>query len=202
MFISFEGIEGTGKSTQVHLVGNRLKEDGYGVITTVEPGGTEIGRSIREILLNTNFKEMASLTELLLYNAERVQHLEELIIPALKSGKIILTDRFSDSTIAYQGYGRKIDINILEEIDRIATNCIKPDLTILFDLGVREGLKRNRGMNKLDRLELEDIMFHERVRNGFIELSRKEPERFEVINASKPISDVTDIVFKIIKGRL
>ncbi len=198
MFISFEGIEGSGKTTQLRLVGEYLKREGIDVLITAEPGGTIIGEEIRDILLNTEFKHMTQLTELLLYNASRSQHIEEVILPVLKGNKMVLTDRFSDSTIAYQGYGRGIDLDIIMKIDRIATMGLKPDLTILFDLDVREGLMRNRGINKVDRFELEDVMFHEKVRNGFLELSKIEPERFKIIDATMSVNEITITILKII----
>ncbi len=201
MFISFEGIEGTGKTTQVRLVGDHLQRQGYDVIATVEPGGTAIGEKIREILLDVSFRKMTSLTELLLYNAARAQHLEEVILPALREKKIVLTDRFSDSTIAYQGYGRGIDMDTIVEMDRIASKGVKPGLTILFDLDVREGLNRNLGINKVDRLESEDIVFHEKVRKGFMELSEREPERFKIVDASMPLPDVTEAILGTIRKR-
>ncbi len=202
MFISLEGIEGTGKTTQIRLVADRLRREGYKVVTTVEPGGTRIGERVRDILLDIRHKNMVPVAELLLYNAARAQHLVEVILPSLKEGKIVLTDRFSDSTIAYQGYGRGIDLKILYETDGVATMGIKPDLTLLFDLDVEEGLKRNMGINKVDRLELEDVTFHEKVRAGFIELSRKEPERFEIIDASMPVTIITEIVLEAVKKRV
>ncbi len=202
MFISLEGIEGTGKTTQIRLVADRLRREGYKVVTTVEPGGTRIGERVRDILLDIRHKNMVPVAELLLYSAARAQHLVEVILPALKEGKIVLTDRFSDSTIAYQGYGRGIDLKILYETDGVATMGIKPDLTLLFDLDVEEGLKRNMGINKVDRLELEDVTFHEKVRAGFIELSRKEPERFEIIDASMPVTIITEIVLEAVKKRV
>lgn len=219
IFISFEGIEGTGKSTQAKLLHERLMSEGYEVVLTQEPGGTEIGRKIRKILLHLDHKEMSLLTELLLYNADRAQHIHEAIIPALSEGKIVITDRFSDSTIAYQGYGRGIDINLLKSLDRIATEGLKPHLTILFDLEVETGLMRNRGIkktdrladidtfqlsfhwgvNKIDRLELEDVRFHKRVRKGYLRLAAMEPERIKLIKASKGIEEIHREIVRIVE---
>ncbi|MBI3592125.1 MAG: dTMP kinase, partial [Nitrospirae bacterium] len=167
IFISFEGIEGTGKTTQARLLSERLSAEGHEVLLTQEPGGTVIGNRIREILLLPEHKEMSYMTELLLYNAARAQHLSEKIWPSINEGKIVITDRFTDSTIAYQGYARGIDISLIRSIDSIATGGISPDLTLLFDLDVETGLARNRGANKVDRLELEDIEFHRKVRAGY-----------------------------------
>jgi dTMP kinase len=198
IFISFEGIEGTGKSTQAKLLQQSLPGLGYEVILTEEPGGTLISLRIREILLSVDHTNMKPLTELLLYNAARAQHIEEVILPALNRGAVVITDRFTDSTFAYQGYGRNIDLNLLESIDKIATNGLRPDITILLDLDVETGLKRNRRINKTDRLELEDVEFHERVRKGYHELAAKEPERIKVLDASVGIEELKIIIARII----
>jgi len=141
---------------------------------------------------------MKPLTELLLYNAARAQHIEEVILPALNRGAVVITDRFTDSTFAYQGYGRGIDLNLLESIDKIATNGLRPDITVLLDLDVETGLKRNRRINKTDRLELEDVEFHKRVRKGYHELAAKEPERIKVLDASGGIEELKIVIARII----
>ncbi|MFZ6006909.1 MAG: dTMP kinase [Nitrospirota bacterium] len=202
IFISLEGIEGTGKTTQARLLSERLVEKGYEVILTQEPGGTVIGNRIREILLHVDHREMSYMVELLLYNADRAQHLNEKILPAVNDGKIVITDRFTDSTIAYQGYGRGIDIELLKSIDLIATGGIRPDLTILFDLDVETGLKRNKGINKVDRLELEDIEFHKKVREGYLKIAEAETERIKIVDASLPLKDVSEKVWEIVRWRL
>jgi dTMP kinase len=188
VFITLEGIEGTGKSTQVKLLSDALRDKGYSVIQTEEPGGTAISVKIRELLLSLESQGIQPVTELLLYNASRVQHVQEVIMPAMQRGDIVIADRFSDSTVAYQGYGRGIPLEIIESIDRIATGGLKPDVTILIDLDVRTGLTRNREANKIDRLEREDISFHERVRKGFLTLAEQEKERFVKIDGSADIS--------------
>jgi dTMP kinase len=198
IFISFEGIEGTGKSTQAKLLQQGLLGLGHEVILTEEPGGTLISLRVREILLSVDHTNMKPITELLLYNAARAQHIEEVILPALNRGAVVITDRFTDSTFAYQGYGRGIDLNLLESIDKIATNGLRPDMTILLDLDVETGLKRNRRINKTDRLELEDVEFHKRVRKGYHELAAKEPERIKVLDASGGIEELNIVIANMI----
>ncbi len=202
MFISFEGIEGTGKSTQAGLLADHLKEKGYRVIQTMEPGGTRISLKIRELLLSVESKEMDHVAELLLYNAARVQHIKEIIGPALERGDIVITDRFSDSTVAYQGYARGIDLQLIDSLDMIATKKLRPDITILFDIDVRTGLARNKKLGKNDRIELEDISFHEKVRKGFLQIAAREPGRIKVVDCSESLDGVRQKVVKIISDFL
>src|SRR5271157_3134758 len=201
-FLSFEGIDGTGKTTQARLLSDRLAGEGHEVVLTFEPGGTVIGSRIREILLLPEHGEMSAITELLLYNAARAQHLAEKIVPAIKEGKIVITDRFSDSTVAYQCCGRGLDRALIMSLDRLATGGLRPDLTLLFDLDVEEGLERNRGANKTDRLELEDIVFHRRVREGYLEIAKADPDRVSIVDASLPADEVHARVWEIVKERL
>jgi len=198
IFISFEGIEGSGKTIQARLLDEFLRKKGYTVVLTEEPGGTQIGLRIRELLLSAEHQEMTSVTELMLYNASRAQLIKEVILPSIKRGAIVITDRFNDSTVAYQGYGRGIDLNLIDSIDRIVTAGLKPDITILLDLDVEVGLKRNRGIHKADRLELEDKAFHKKVRNGYLEIAAKEPERIKLIDASKSIEEIHSKIVSII----
>ncbi len=202
VFLSFEGIEGTGKTTQARLLSERLAAEGHDVVLTFEPGGTVIGSRIREILLLPDHLEMSAITELLLYNAARAQHLAEKIVPAIKEGKIIITDRFSDSTTAYQCYARGIDMALIMSLDRLATGGLKPDLTILFDLDAEAGLARNRGANKTDRIELEDIAFHRRVREGYLAIAKAEPERVKIVDAALPAAEVQARVWEIVSKKL
>lgn len=202
LFISFEGIEGTGKTTQAQLLSARLSARGHRTVLTHEPGGTVIGDRVREILLLPEHREMSSTTELLLYNAARAQHLAELILPALERGDAVITDRFADSTVAYQGYARGIDLTLITSLDGIATGGTRPELTILFDLDVETGLRRNRDINKVDRLELETIEFHRRVREGFLEIARAEPGRVKVVDASLPPEAVAERVWEIVQTKL
>lgn len=201
-FISLEGIEGTGKSTQAKLLAHYLKKQGCKVLLTEEPGGTAISRSIRKVLLSTENDSMEPITELLLYNAARTQLLKEKILPAIQKGFIVITDRFSDSTRAYQGYARGIDLRLIESLDKAATSGIKPDLTILLDLDVKTGLMRNKHINKVDRLELEDVKFHQKVRRGFLKLASKEPKRIKTVNASKSIKEIHNEIIGIVEKGL
>jgi len=198
LFISFEGIEGTGKTMQSKLLSEHLVKKGYSVILTEEPGGTRIGLRIRDVLLSIENRGITPVTELLLYNASRAQHVEEVILPALTKGCIIITDRFTDSTVAYQGYGRGIDLQIIDSLERIATEGVKPDITLLLDLDVEAGLLRNKGINKTDRLELEDVEFHKRVRNGYLRIAAKDPERIELIDASESIEEIQGKIINIV----
>ncbi len=190
IFISIEGIEGTGKSTQATLLAKYLKEKGYEVAQTAEPGGTRISLRIRELLLSPESTDMEPMTELLLYNAARVQHIKEIVMPALLRGEVVITDRFSDSTMAYQGYGRGIGLDLIDSLDAVATGRLRPHLTILLDIDVETGLMRNREIQKRDRLELEDITFHEKVRKGFLGMAAKEQDRIRLVDCSGDIQAV------------
>jgi dTMP kinase len=199
-FITFEGIEGCGKSTQVKLAGDYLTERRIPFIATEEPGGTHIGRRVREMLLNKapyDSARMHAETELLLFFAARAQHVREVIRPSLKEGKVVLCDRFSDATIAYQGFGRGLDISLIRLINDFSSGGLKPDFTLLFDLPVEMGLKRamerissNKGMPAEDRFEGEALAFHSRVREGYLSLARIEPDRFQIVDASKDIEAI------------
>lgn len=202
IFISLEGIEGTGKSTQTELLAEYLRSKGYGVTKTAEPGGTRISLKIRDLLLSTDSTDMDPFTELLLYNAARVQHIKEIIMPALLRGDVVVTDRFSDSTTAYQGYGRGIDLKLIDALDAVATNRLRPHLTVLLDIDVETGLARNRKIQKYDRLELEEVSFHERVRKGFISIAAKEQERVKLIDCSGGIGAVQKKIIGIVKAFL
>jgi len=189
-FITFEGIEGSGKSTQIALLANYLTAHGKSVTLTREPGGTSIGDQVRKILLNPENAALDPRAELLLYAAGRAQHLAELIAPDRAAGRIVLCDRFSDATLAYQGYGRGLDLGLINSLDRIVTGGIRPDLTILLDIDAATGLARARGRNSRGGLEAEahfeneHLSFHERVRQGYLDLARQEPDRFRIVDAS------------------
>ncbi|MEW6109096.1 MAG: dTMP kinase [Nitrospirota bacterium] len=205
VFISLEGIEGTGKSTQATLLSEYLEDNGFRVVRTEEPGGTPISLKIRELLLSLDSRGMDPVTELLLYNAARIQHIKEVIEPALEKGYIVISDRFSDSTVAYQGYGRGIDLELIDSIDMISTGRLRPDITILLDIDVEKGLQRNMEINKNDRLELEDINFHKNVRKGFINIAAKEPDRVKLIDCSDSIevvhTKIVDIIDEFLEKR-
>ena len=197
-FLSFEGIEGSGKSTQTKLLADYLSDRGHKVINTVEPGGTNIGIKIRKLLLAPG-NHMDPLTELLLYYSSRAQLVREVIYPAILNDTVVVTDRFTDSTFAYQGYARGIDPAIIDSLNEIVVPDIKPYLTFLLDLDVEEGLSRNRNAQKEDRFELETIEFHNRVRNGFFQIAKAEPERIKIIDASRSTEDVSREIVKIME---
>lgn len=200
-FITFEGIEGSGKSTQAKILAKKLEKIGYKVYLTFEPGDTEFGQELRKILLSPSLK-ITPLSELLLYFADRIQHLEEKIIPYMEQGFIVISDRFTDSTVAYQGYGRGIDLELIYGLNRDLLKNFKADLTVLLDLPVEIGLERNRKIQKNDKFEFETLSFHNRVRHGFLEIASKEKERFIIINATKSTEEVAQEVFDKIKIKL
>jgi dTMP kinase len=189
LFITFEGPEGSGKTTQVRLLAAWLTAAGHDVVTTREPGGTRIGDGIRSLLLDPAHVEMRPETEILLFSAARAQIVGQVIRPHLARGGVVLCDRFADSTLAYQGYGRQLDLGMLRQITAFATGALIPDLTICLDLPVERGLLRKRGGDQAEwnRMEQEQIAFHERVRHGFLALAAAEPARWLVLDALQPI---------------
>ncbi|MDO8281941.1 MAG: dTMP kinase [Thermodesulfovibrionia bacterium] len=197
-FISFEGTEGSGKSTQASLLAEHLRKQGHDVILTAEPGGTRIGQKIRKLLLEPE-NHMDPLTELLLYYADRAQHIREVIDPALEKGSFVITDRFADSTVAYQGFARGVDLNIINPLNQMVVGHSKPSLTFILDIDVEEGLRRNRQAQKEDRFELEAIEFHNRVRSGYLEIAEDEPERVRVIDASSGQEDIRMKIIEIVE---
>jgi len=207
-FITFEGIEGSGKSTQIALLANYLTDKGVRHVLTREPGGTLIGDQIRKILLDPANRALDSAAELLLYAASRAQHLREIIIPALADGANVLCDRFSDATLAYQGYGRGLDVEMIRALDRIVTAGMRPELTLLFDIEAASGIARARGRNNSRgleaeaRFENEELVFHERVRQGYLALVAQEPERIQVVDASSSAEAIQAKVRKIVDERL
>jgi len=189
-FVTFEGIEGAGKTTQVTRLAERLRQRGHRVITTREPGGTEVGRQLRAILLRPAEQPMASRTELLLYAADRAQHLDQVVLPALGRGDVVLCDRYLDATLAYQGHGRGIAAEEILELHRRAPLDLRPQRTVLIDLETSMGLSRARDRDhgetarREGRFEAEELAFHERVRRGYLELARVEPARFRVVDGA------------------
>ena len=188
-FITFEGIEGSGKSTQALLLANALREKGYDVLLTREPGGPAISEAIRKILLDPEYYEMLPETEMLLYMASRSQHTGQWILPALKEGKVVISDRYYDSTIAYQGAARDLDYKIIETITHFATYNTDPMLTFLIDLPVEVGRKRIQS-RKLDRLELETIEFHQKVREQYLFIASKYAFRYDVISGDDMVDTI------------
>lgn len=195
LFITFEGPDGSGKSTQISLTVEYLRQKGLNVLCTREPGGTSIGDQVRSVLHDVANTEMAAQTEVLLYSASRAQLVQQVILPHLRLGGVVLCDRYADSTYAYQGYGRQLDFYTLRLITRFATQALKPDITIYLDLDVEEGLKRKVAansagqgeLNRMDRLALE---FHQRVRAGYLEMAQAEPERWLVVDATASVEKV------------
>ena len=204
LFITFEGGEGSGKSTALRIIAERLEKEGIPFILTREPGGTPISEEIREVILDKKNTAMDPRTEALLYAASRRQHLVEKVWPALKEGKLVLCDRYLDSSLAYQGGARNLGIDAVLNINLFATEETYPDLTLLFDIEPKLGLERiaaNKG-REVNRLDLEKISFHEGVRNTFHELAKRYPERYVVVDASKSIDEVVDSAYKAIKERM
>lgn len=195
LFITFEGADGSGKTTQLNNIKNFLEEKGFDVVITREPGSLELGQKIRNILLHYD-GVVADRCEIFLFLADRAQHVETFIKPAIAEGKIVLCDRHTDSTIAYQGYGRGQDIKLLKELNLIAVNGLKPDLTMLFDVSTETAQERV-GSEK-DRMESAGIEFHRKVRQGYLELYKEEPDRIKLINANNSIETVFEDAKNII----
>lgn len=206
MFITFEGVEGAGKSTQVNFLNEYLNEKGFKTLITRQPGGSDLGMQIRNLILNPELEDKPSdLAEMFLYLADRSHHVEKTILPALKEKIIVISDRYIDSHIAYQGYARGFDLNELKYLNNVASKGLQPDITFLFDLDPVVGLNRVRfGRNQevLDRIESEKIEFHEKVRNGFLSLANENTNRIKVIDAGlKPEiikNQIIDLISKLI----
>lgn len=198
MFITFEGPEGSGKSSQLPLLAAYLENRGYETVSTREPGGTRIGNQVREILMRMDNTELHPRTEILLFQAARAQLVEELILPSLEQGKVILCDRYGDSTLAYQGYGHGLDLERLKMILDFATGGLKPDLTILLDVDVPVGLKRKKAKEEWNRMDAFELSFHERVRKGYHQLAHQDPVRWRVVDASQPQQKVQDDIRQIV----
>lgn len=204
LFISFEGVEGSGKTSQIQRLKKYLTQKGIPCKVTREPGGCPIGEKVRKILLNPDHREMVPATELFLYEAARAQHVKEVLKPFLKETGIILCDRFCDATLAYQGYGRRIDLKWIERLNRLSSQGIKPDITFLLDcpsdVGLNRALQRNRTLKQEieERFEREEIQFHRRVRKGYLAIARKEPHRVKVIDTREGEEKVFEKIRKIV----
>jgi len=195
LFITFEGPEGSGKTTQIELLSEYLEEKGYPVLATREPGGTSIGDQIRAILLDPQNTEMLPASEALLFSAARAQIVKQVIRPHLARGGLVLCDRYADSTLAYQGYGHGLDLETLHTITALATGGLKPDLTIYLDIDIEEGLQRKltaheAGQAEWNRLDQQEAAFHRRVREGYLQMAAREPDRWLIIDATKPVEAI------------
>ena len=201
-FITFEGIDGSGKSTQLRMLASELRVRGFDVLTTCEPGGTPLGRRLREVFLETE-ETVAPLAELLLFAADRAQHVNFLVEPALENGKIVISDRYSDATAAYQGAGRGFDEQSINQVIRLATGGLKPDLTLFFDISVNEAISRTNsrsdgGGEQKNRMDSETVEFYERVRKAYLQIAENEPERFCVVDASGAIDEIKTKVLELV----
>jgi len=201
-FITFEGIDGSGKTTQLGMLADKLRSDGFDVLTTLEPGGTLLGKRLRAVFLETE-EPVAPLAELLLFAADRAQHVEFLIKPALADGKIIISDRYADATFAYQGAGRGFSEATVNQVIELATGDLKPDLTVFFDLPIEDALlrttNRSTGGDRKNRMDKETAEFYERVRRAYLTIAEREPERFLVIDAKGATDEVHQRVLEIVR---
>ena len=200
-FITFEGSEGSGKSTQSRLLCDYLRARRVHFVYTREPGGTRVGEKVRKILLNPANYSIIDRCELLLYLSSRAQLVSEIIKPALSKGKIVISDRFSDATLAYQGYGGGLDIGLIKRLNNFVTENIRPDLTLFLDIGVKKGLARSLRSRRADRIEERPISYHQRVKRGYLELARSSPERIKVIKAGKDINKTQREIRKIVEEK-
>lgn len=202
LFITLEGIEGCGKSTQAKLLGEYLRSRGHVTVETREPGGTPLAEKIRSVLLDRTDEPVAAETEAFLVFAARRQHVAQVIEPALARGAIVLCDRFSDSTLAYQGYARGLNVPLLERLNRLATHAVTPHLTLLFDLPVATGLARRRSASETNRLDRESLRFHQNVRAGFLDLAKRHPRRVKIVSARASRDAVARAVARIVTPML
>lgn len=202
LFITLEGIEGSGKSTQARLLGEYLRRQGHCTVETREPGGTPLAEKIRAALLDRADEPVAAETEAFLVFAARCQHVAQVVEPALARGAIVLCDRFSDSTLAYQGYARGLNVPMLERLNRLATHAVTPHLTLLFDLPVATGLARRRSASETNRLDRESLRFHQKVRAGFLDLAKRHPRRIKIVSARASQDRVARAVARIVSPML
>jgi len=206
VFITFEGMDGCGKTTQMHRLGKRLREAGCRVLETIEPGGTEIGLKIRGILLDSANQELAPTAELLVYFAARAQNVSQLILPALNEGQVVLSDRFTDSSLAYQGCGRGLGADTVLALDRIACGGLKPDLTLLIEIDLATSQARaearNRRGNRTDRMEEQEAAFYNRVRDAYSALAAAEPGRFRIIDGRAGVDEVAEQIWSVVSAHV
>ena len=200
LFISFEGPDGSGKSTQITLLKEYLTNRGYDCVITREPGGTKISEEVREILLNPDNSAMGYMTEALLYASARAQLMHEVILPALSAGRAVICDRFVDSSAVYQGIARGLGVKEVYELNRYATQGVLPQLTIHLDLPAEEGIRRKKDQKELDRMELEKAEFHEKVAQGYRDLAELAPERIKTIDATLPVEEIHREVRELVQG--
>jgi dTMP kinase len=200
LFITFEGPEGSGKSTQASLAADSLRSRGYKVLHTSEPGGTALGKKVREIILEKDEIPMGSLAELFLFEADRAQHVREVIRPAIRDKKIVICDRFNTATFAYQGYGLGMDMDLINRVDDAATGALKPDLTVLLDIDIKLGMSRAHARSSADRMEKRGEDFHRKVREGYLDLASRDAERIKVIEVAEDIDRTREKVEKEIYG--
>lgn len=202
MFITFEGPEGSGKTSQIRTLAEALRQAGHAVVATREPGGTAIGDQVRAILTRLDNTAMHPRAEILLFLAARAQLVEQVIRPETNAGRIVLCDRYADSTLAYQGYGHGYDRDLLRRLLNFATAGLKPDLTLLLDLDPAVGLQRKKSSEEWNRLDAYELVFHQRVRQGFLELAQAEPARWTIIDASRPLAEVQSDIRSAVFQRL
>jgi len=202
MFITLEGSEGSGKTSQISPLAEFLRQKGYSVLTTREPGGTHIGNQVRAILGDLQNTDMGKRTEILLFQASRAQLVEKVIIPHLEGGGVVLSDRYADSTLAYQGYGYEVDLELLIPLVSFATRGLKPDLTLFLDLPVEEGLRRKAKGGERNRLDNLDLAFYRRVQQGYYQLVQAEPQRWVVIDANRSYEEVQEEICRVVAQRL
>ena len=203
--ITFEGIDGSGKTLQLQMVADYLAGEQVDFIATREPGGTSLGRRVRDAILDAESSGVEPLAALLLYAADRAQHVRQVVLPALARGSIVLSDRFYDATTAFQGYGRRFDLNLIAHLNELATGGLKPDLTLIFDLDVEDALSRVKHRSHVtspDRLDREPREFHESVRRGYLEIARNEPHRVHIIEANAPPKQVFEEIIKIVSDAI
>ena len=199
VFVCFEGGEGAGKSTQTRALESWLRSEGYAVRLTFEPGDTEVGRRVRQIVLDPATGDLADRTETLLYAADKAEHVETVVLPALERGEVVITDRYVDSSLAYQGAGRALDLAEVEQVQRWATRDLRPHLTVVLDLAPEQGLGR---FAERDRIEGESVEFHERVRKAFVEMASADPDHYLVMDARRPVDDIATEVRRRVQPML